>query len=68
MGLKLTKDQIEDVAKVSGLLNVDTDDFIDSEVKSNCQRLIPSPGNIESKNAIEAFRYLKVHVKNVVMA
>ena len=65
MGLNLKKGQIEDVAEVSGLLNVDTDDFIDSRVKTDCQLLIPNPTNIESKNIIEAFRFLKLNVKSV---
>ena len=58
-GILLTKDQLKEVAHVSGVLDVDSFDFMEPRVKRECEQHLPNPEKIESKNAIEAFRFLK---------
>ena len=53
MGIPLSNDQLREVAEVSGVMDEDVLDFIDPRVKRGC------PQKVESKNAIEAFRFLK---------
>ena len=58
-GHKLRREQLREVAEVSGILEVRPLDFLEEEVKTQCERFLPNPGAVESKNAIEAFRFLK---------
>ena len=37
-------------------------DFIDPRMKRECLTLLPNPEKVESKNAIEAFRFLKRNI------
>lgn len=62
MGINLSADQLEDVAGVSGVMGVDIYDFMSAKVKQECLRHLPNPSDVESKNAIEAFRFLKKNV------
>ena len=61
MGVMLSKDQLTEVAEVSGVTDADGDvfDFMDPIVKFKCTQLLSSPEKVESRNAIAAFRFLK---------
>ena len=59
MGIMLSKDQLTDIAEVSGVMDRDVFDFKDPRVKSKCAQLLSSPENVESRDAITAFRFLK---------
>ena len=43
-------------------MDEDVLDFIDPRVKRECLQLLPNPKKVESKNAIEAFRFLKRNI------
>ena len=62
MGIPLSNDQLREVAEVSGVMDEDVLDFIDPRVKRECLQLLPNPEKVESKNAIEAFRFLKRNI------
>ena len=62
MGILLSNNQLREVAEVSGVMDEDVLDFIDPRVKRKCLQLLPNPEKVESKNAIEAFRFLKRNV------
>mgnify|MGYP001794900953 CR=1 FL=1 len=64
MGIKITQDQLEDVARVSGVMDVDVSDFMNTKLKNKCLQLLPNIKNVESTNAVEAFRFLK-HVSRL---
>jgi len=59
MRIMLSKDQLTEVAEVSGVMDGDAFDFMDPRVKLKCEQLLSSPENVESRNAITAFRFLK---------
>lgn len=46
------------VAEVSRVLEVD-DDYIDVNFREQCKQIIEKPEEIESKNCVNAFIYLK---------
>ena len=59
MGIPLSKDELKEVADISGVMDEDVLDFIDPRVKRECLQLLSNPERVELKNAIEAFRFLK---------
>ena len=61
MEIMLSKDQLTEVAEVSGVTDANGDlfDFMDPRVKVKCAKLLSSPEKVESRNAITAFRFLK---------
>ena len=61
-GIPLRKDELREAADVSGVMDEDVLDFIDPRVKRECSELISNPERVESKNAIEAFRFLKRNI------
>lgn len=62
MGMKLSNDQLREVSELSGVMDGDLLDFMDPEVKRECKDLLQNPEKVESKNAVEAFRFLKRNV------
>ncbi len=46
------------VAEVSGVLDVD-DDYIDVNFREQCKQIIEKPEEIDSKDWVNAFIYLK---------
>ena len=63
MGIPLHKDELKEVAELSGVMNGDVFDFIDPRVRRECLQLLSNPERVESKNAIEAFRFLRRNIK-----
>ena len=53
MGIRLSNDQLREVEEVSGVMDEDLLDFIDSRVKRECLKLLPNPEKVESKNAVD---------------
>ena len=66
MRIPLSNDQLREVAEVSGVMDEDVLDFIDPRVKRECLQLLPKPEKVESKNAIEAFRFLKRNITSPI--
>lgn len=58
IGLRLTDDQLEEAAIVSGVLEID-DDFLEPEFRREGERIIPNSSETEPKNCAAAFMYLK---------
>ena len=54
MGIMLSKDQLTEVAEVSGVTDVDGNafDFMDPRVNPKCAQLLSSPEKVKSCNAI----------------
>lgn len=63
MGIPLHKDELKEVAELSGVMDGDVFDFIDPRVRRECLQLLSNPERVESKNAIEAFRFLRRNIK-----
>ncbi|CAB4023493.1 Hypothetical predicted protein [Paramuricea clavata] len=59
----VTEDQLKDVAELSGVLELD-DDFIQSESREKCERIIPFPGDVEPDQCADAYVYLKDNFLN----
>ena len=64
MGIMLSKDQLTEVAEVSGVMDGDVFDFMDPRVKLKCAPLLSSPEKVRSCNAITAFRFFKRNFVN----
>ena len=62
MGIPLSNDQLREVAEVSGVMDEDVLDFIDPRVKRGCLQFLPNAEKVGSKNAIEAFWFLKRNI------
>ena len=63
MGIPLHKDELREVAELSGIMDGDVFDFIGPRVRRECLQLLSNPEKVESKDAIEAFRFLKRNIK-----
>ena len=63
MGIPLHKDELKEVAELSGVMDGDVFDFIDPRVRRECLQLLSNPERVESKNAIETFRFLRRNIK-----
>ncbi len=62
-GIALSEDDIQDVAEVSGVMGEEhIVNFIEPNTRQKCVELIPHPENIDAKNAIEAYRFLKQNI------
>ena len=59
MGIMWSKDQLTEVAEVSGVMDGDVFDFMDPRVKLKCAQLHSSPKKVKSCNANTAFRFLR---------
>eukprot|EP00112_Aurelia_sp_Birch-Aquarium-sp1_P008488 Seg1936.6 transcript_id=Seg1936.6/GoldUCD/mRNA.D3Y31 product="hypothetical protein" protein_id=Seg1936.6/GoldUCD/D3Y31 len=57
-GYQVTENMLRKVAEVSRVLEVD-DDYIDVNFREQCKQIIEKPEEIESKNCVNAFIYLK---------
>ena len=63
MGVPLNKDELREVAEFSGVMDGDVFDFIEPRVKRECLQLLSNPERVESKDAIEALKFLKRNIK-----
>ena len=63
MGVPLNMDALREVAELSGVMDGDVFDFIEPRVKRECLQLLSNPERVESKDAIEAFKFLKRNIK-----
>ena len=61
-GHKLRREQLREVAETSGVLQVGHFDFMEQEVKRQCEHYLPNVNKVKSMNAIEAFRFVKQRV------
>jgi hypothetical protein len=58
IGIPVTGEQLEEVAQVSGVMDVE-DDFLSPNFRAECERIIPYPKEVEPNECKEAFIYLK---------
>jgi len=61
-GVPVTRDQLREVAEVSGLLDFIPEDSILPRVKSEREALLSNPGKLDSSKAKDAYLYLKQNV------
>lgn len=59
-GLHVNEEDLKEVAELSGVLN-DTDDYLEPEVRHECERHIPNIDDVEPSEAANAYLYLKAH-------
>lgn len=64
LGIPLHKDELTEVAELSGVMDGDVFDFLEARVRRECEQLISNPERVESKDAIEAFRFLKRNINS----
>ena len=57
-GFDLTKEEIHEVAELSGVLDA-PDDYLDAELRREFQRIIPKPEKLNCDKVAESFRLLK---------
>lgn len=57
-GIKVNEEDLKEVAELSGVLD-DTDDYLEPEVRRECERHISNADDIESSQAANAYLFLK---------
>ena len=62
-GNNVTRNQLQDVANLSGIHDAPTD-VLDDDIKEEFRQHVPRPDLIESKNASNAYQFLKSTVTN----
>lgn len=65
-GIKVTEEQLQEVAEASGVLAEETDDYLEPAVRRECERHLPDIDEIQPNEAKEAYLYLKAHVDTSV--
>ncbi len=60
IGFLVTEDQLAEVAKHSGVLEIDSD-FLSPQMRAKCEAIIPYPEKVEPSECAKAFLYLKRH-------
>ena len=60
-GFHVREEHLREVAELSDILD-GTDDFLSSELRSQCEALIPDTENIKSSEAANAYLYLKDNI------
>lgn len=66
-GTEITLEYLEEVAEISGTVmdaNTDINGFMEEELRRHCESFLPDPSAIASKDAIEAYRFLKFKLSN----
>ena len=63
MGVSSYKDELREVAELSGVMDGDVFDFLEPRGRRECLQLLSNPERVESKDAIEAFKFLKRNIK-----
>lgn len=65
-GFKLTKGAIDEVAQLSGVMDVG-DDYLSQAVRQECERIIPEWDHVKPQDAATTFIFLKNHYRNAVV-
>lgn len=60
VGLPVTKDALDEVAQMSGVMTV-CEDFLSDKRKAECERIIPDIDVIKLAEAADAYLFLKAH-------
>lgn len=66
-GTEITLEYLEEIAEISGTVmeaNTDINGFMKEELRRQCESFLPDPSAIASKDAIEAYRFLKFKLSN----
>ena len=61
LGWVASEDQLKEVATESGVLEVN-DDFLTRQFRQACQRVIPTPANVDPRDVQNAIIYLKQNI------
>ena len=60
IGFPVSEDQLEEVARHAGVLDVG-DDYLTQEFRQECQQYIADPAGIQPNECKEAYLFLKQH-------
>ena len=63
LGFEVSEEDLENVAKVSGVLGIKRD-FIPSELRENFERILPNPTETKPEKYIESYLKLKYSFSN----
>ena len=61
LGWVVSEDQLKEVATESGVLDVN-DDFLTPQFRQACERVIPTPADVDPRDVQNAFIYLKQNI------
>ena len=67
-GTEIPVEYLEEVAVLPGsVMGADTEnkEFMEEELRRNCEHFLPDPSEIASKDAIEAYRFLKFKLSTI---
>lgn len=58
VGWKIDEQQLKQVAELSEVLE-SNDDYLDSDFRESCARILPDPQNLEPSHCADAFLFLR---------
>ena len=58
LGWKIDEQQLKEVAELSGILE-SSNDYLDSDFRDCCARILPDPQNLEPSHCADAFIFLR---------
>ena len=61
LGWSITKDQLEEVAELSGVL-ADNDDYLPADFRAKCEQAMPDPLELDVGDFANIFRFPKENV------
>ena len=62
-GFELTKQSLDDVAQLSGVMNFGND-YLPEVVRQECERVVPELDNVKPQDAATTFIFLKSYYNN----
>ena len=62
-GFELTKQSLDDVAQLSGVMNFGND-YLPEVVRHECERVVPELDNVKPQDAATTFIFLKSYCNN----
>ena len=63
MGYSLQKNDLREVAEMSGVLSADDSDFFEKDIVEKCEQLLPRPEEIKCNEAMSKYRYLRRNIR-----
>ena len=62
-GYSLQKNDLREVAEMSGVLSADDSDFFEKDIVEKCKQLLPRPEEIKCNEAMSKYRYLRRNIR-----
>ena len=62
-GIPVSNEDLDEVAALSGVMAYG-DDYLEPDVRENCERIIPEVETVRPNDAVDSFLFLKAHYRH----